>query len=216
MADELLPEIKQPVLPLPINELFEPPRIPQYKWGDIVGGDLKQEGDMVGNLSTDPAEIIKTVTENTDKSFMDLTDTPDSYVGEAGDFLKVASDESGVGFETVVFYVTYTFYEHTIAQSAGMGIPATIMVDRACTIDKVYIHVETAPGANKTITVDVNKNGTTIFTTQGNRPSITETSTEDESGTPDVVALAKNDKLTMDIDVHDGAADKLSVYVRCK
>jgi len=214
MADELLPEIKQPILPLPINELFEPPRIPQYKWGDIVGGDLKQEGDIVGNLSTDPVEIIKTVTENTEKSFLDLTDTPDSYAGEAGKIPKVNSTENGLEF--IVANVTYTFYEQTISQSAGMGIPATIIVDRVCTIDKVYIHVETAPGAGKTITVDVNKNGTTIFTTQGNRPSITEISTEDESGTPDVVTLTKNDKLTMDIDVHDGAADKLSVYVRCK
>jgi len=112
--------------------------------------------------------------------------------------------------------VTFTFYEHTVSQSAGMGIPKTIVVDRDCTIDKVYIHLETAPGSAKTLTVDVNKNGTTIFTTQSKRPSITGTATVDESDTPDVVVLAKNDLLEMDIDVSDGAADKLSVYVRCK
>lgn len=111
--------------------------------------------------------------------------------------------------------VTYTFYEHEIAQAANKGIPQTITVDRAATIDKVYIHLETAPGSGKTLTVDVNKGGTTIFTTQGNRPSIADTSTTDESGTPDVTSLAKNDELTMDVDLHNGASAKLSVYVRC-
>jgi len=112
--------------------------------------------------------------------------------------------------------VTYTFYEYSVAQSANMGIPATIVVDRNCTIDKVYIQVETAPGSGKTITVDIHKNGTTIFTTQGNRPSIAGTATTDESGVPSIVNLLKNDLLTMDIDVHDGSATQLSVYVRCK
>jgi hypothetical protein len=74
-------------------------------------------------------------------------------------------------------------------------------VATALTITEVYLMVGTAPGSSKTFTVDVNKNGTTIFTTQENRPSITDTNTEDTSGTPDVTALAKNDKLTVDVDV---------------
>lgn len=122
----------------------------------------------------------------------------------------------GEAEDLVVSKVTYTFYEHTIAQSAGKGIPATIVIDRKCTIEKIFIQVETAPGGGNTITIDINKNGTTIFTTQGGRPSITGTSTTDESSTPNIVNLVKNDKLTMDIDVHDGAAAQLSVYVRCK
>lgn len=112
-------------------------------------------------------------------------------------------------------YLTFTFYEASISQATGKGIPKTIVVDRSCTIVEVYAQVETAPGSAKTLTVDVNKNGTTIFTTQGNRPSITGTGTTDTSGTPDVIALTKNDLLTMDIDTHDGVAAKLSVYVRC-
>lgn len=68
-------------------------------------------------------------------------------------------------------------------------------------IDEVYLMVGTAPGSGKTFTVDVNKGGTTIFTTQGNRPSIADTATEDTSGTPDVTTFAKNDKFTIDVDV---------------
>lgn len=111
-------------------------------------------------------------------------------------------------------YLTFTFYEDEITQAVGKGIPKTIIVDRDCWIDKVYINLETAPGAGKTLTVDINLSGTTIFTTQGNRPSITGSSTSDEA-TPNMTYLSKNDKLTMDIDTHDGAADKLTCYIRC-
>jgi hypothetical protein len=79
-------------------------------------------------------------------------------------------------------------------------------VATALTITEVYLMVGTAPGSGKTFTVDVNKNGTTIFTTQGNRPSIADTATEDTSGVPDVTALAKNDKLTVDIDTSTAAS----------
>ena len=125
---------------------------------------------------------------------------------KGGDVLINPRIIGGSAERTSTTNVTYTFYEYSIAQSADMGVPATIVVDRNCTIDKVYIQVETAPGSGKTITVDVHKNGTTIFTTQGNRPSIAGTATTDESGIPSIVDLLKNDLLTMDIDVHDGIA----------
>lgn len=112
--------------------------------------------------------------------------------------------------------LTYTFYEDIVASGTGKGIPKTIVADRDCTILEVYIKVETAPGGSDTITVDVNKGGTTIFTTQGNRPSITGSGTTDTSGTPDIVSLAKNDEITMDIDTAEGSVAKLSVYVRCR
>lgn len=124
------------------------------------------------------------------------------------DFAKTLQDSNE--------FLTFTFYEASIASGAGKGVPKTIVVDRACVIEKIYVQVETAPGAGKTLTIDVNKNGTTIFTTQGNRPSITGANTTDESGTPDVTALAKNNLLTMDIDVSDGSPATLSVYVRCR
>lgn len=48
--------------------------------------------------------------------------------------------------------------------------------------------------------VDVNKNGTTIFTTQGNRPSIATTEVVSTLATPDVQNLEPGDYLTVDID----------------
>lgn len=67
------------------------------------------------------------------------------------------------------------------------------------TITEVYASVKTAPtGAD--LIIDVNKNGTTIFSTQGNRPTIADGTTSGTSGTPDITSLVKNDKLTIDID----------------
>jgi len=82
------------------------------------------------------------------------------------------------------------------------------------TIDKVWIYVKTAPSGGP-CTVDVNKNGTTIFTDQAKRPSIADGANSDESDTPDVTTLTKNDLLTIDIDEANGAKD-LTVHVRVK
>lgn len=69
------------------------------------------------------------------------------------------------------------------------------------TITGVSASVGTAP-AGADIQVDVNKNGTTIFTTQSNRPIITAGTQFDASGTPDVTAMSgpNVDYLTVDID----------------
>lgn len=88
----------------------------------------------------------------------------------------------------------------------------------AGTIEEVYVMAKTAPGADKTLTVDVNKGGTTIFTTQGNRPSLVDTATEATSGTPDVTTFAKNDKFTIDVDIStaDTAIADVVVLIRGK
>lgn len=47
---------------------------------------------------------------------------------------------------------------------------------------------------------DVNKNGTTIFTTQGNRPTVAAGTLTDLSSTPDVTTAAAGDYITVDVD----------------
>lgn len=67
-----------------------------------------------------------------------------------------------------------------------------------CTILSVRASVGTAPtGAG--LIVDINKNGTTIFTTQSNRPTIAPGTNTDNS-VPDVTTLLAGDYLTIDID----------------
>jgi hypothetical protein len=68
----------------------------------------------------------------------------------------------------------------------------------ALTITRVWADVNTAP-TGASLIVDVHKDGTTIFTTQSNRPTITATNYEDD-GTPDVTTWADGSYLTMDVD----------------
>lgn len=69
----------------------------------------------------------------------------------------------------------------------------------SCTISGVRASVGTAPTGSSVI-VDVNKNGTTIYTTQGNRPTIAAAGNTALGGTPDVTALTTSDYLSFDVD----------------
>ena len=72
-------------------------------------------------------------------------------------------------------------------------------VDQSYTISTVLASVGTAPtGAN--LIFDVNKNGTTIFTTQGDRPTIVAGEFVDLASTPAVTGLVSGDYLTVDVD----------------
>lgn len=67
------------------------------------------------------------------------------------------------------------------------------------TILGVRAAVGTPPTGDDAI-VDVNKNGTTIFTTQGNRPTISDGNATSTEATPDVTSVDEGDLLTVDID----------------
>jgi hypothetical protein len=84
----------------------------------------------------------------------------------------------------------------TLDVAAGAG---RYPVPQAATILAARAAVGTAP-TGASLIVDVNKNGTTIFSTQGNRPTITASSTSSAEATPDVTTLAEGDLLSVDID----------------
>ncbi|MBI5789276.1 MAG: hypothetical protein HZA78_10520 [Candidatus Schekmanbacteria bacterium] len=91
------------------------------------------------------------------------------------------------------------------------------IVPQALTIEKVYIYCKTTGASGNTV-VDVNKNSTSIFTNQGNRPSLAynDADKKAESGLPDVTALTEGDIVSIDIDsIADGAAD-LAVILICR
>lgn len=84
------------------------------------------------------------------------------------------------------------------ALTTGAGTKR-LYVGRSLSIANVTVGVNTAP-TGASIIVDVNKNGTTIFTTQGNRPTIAASGFSDVSSVPDVTSLASGDYITVDID----------------
>lgn len=84
----------------------------------------------------------------------------------------------------------------TLDVGAGSG---RFVFPFAATISEVRMVVGTAPSGASLI-CDVNKNGTTIFTTQANRPTISSNQTTSPAATPAVTAVAAGDVLSVDID----------------
>lgn len=126
----------------------------------------------------------------------------------------------------IVDYITPTG-EIVFSFAVPINTPDTTGTDKgvfpfapgvAGTIEEVYLMAKTAPGAGKTLTVDVHKGGTTIFTTQGNRPSLVDTAKTDTSGAPEVNTFVKNDLFTIDVDVSTAttAVEDVIVLIRGK
>lgn len=83
----------------------------------------------------------------------------------------------------------------------------------AWTLLSVQIDVDTAPSGGSVV-VDVNKAGTTVFTTQANRPTITTGNTTSTKVTAiDVTSVPDGSYLTVDIDTATSPAAGLQVTV---
>lgn len=93
----------------------------------------------------------------------------------------------------------------------------SIIIPRALKIIDIRLTVDIAPtGAD--LIIDINKNGTTLYTTQANRPIIAIDGTSIQAILPDIITLAIGDKLTLDIDQIGStiAGENLSVIVICE
>lgn len=98
--------------------------------------------------------------------------------------------------------------------SVETAIDAAYVVPAAVTVTDVYI-MHRHGGDGGSCVVDINEGGTTLYTTQGNRPTLS-SSTADltvvTATDPDDTALAAGAVLTCDIDtVQDGAQQDLIV-----
>ena len=96
--------------------------------------------------------------------------------------------------------------ESFVFSSGAPGIPLAVTagthrlyMEYACTVKVVRASVGTAP-TGATLIVDVNKNGTTIYGTQGNRPTIAISGNTATGGAASGASLAAGDYLTVDID----------------
>ncbi len=83
-------------------------------------------------------------------------------------------------------------------------------------IDEVQGHVGTAP-TDASLIIDVNDDGVTVFTTQGNRPTIVSAGTDDTSEAADGgTAIAKDSVITIDVDQIGStiAGADLTIHIR--
>lgn len=98
---------------------------------------------------------------------------------------------------TLTFSLTSFFKTGTLAVITGTQ---RLPIDGTYTVVGTRLTVGTAP-TGASLIVDIHKNGTTIYTTQANRPTITAAANAGGPGaTPDVTTLAAGDYLTVDID----------------
>jgi hypothetical protein len=112
------------------------------------------------------------------------------------------------------------FFQHTLTVAGGLSVntdlAAHFQMPQKALIDEVRVHVGTAP-TGQALIVDVNDDGTTIFTTQGNRPTIADGTNDATSGAADGgTAVAKDSVITVDVDqVGSGTAGSdLTVFIR--
>ena len=74
----------------------------------------------------------------------------------------------------------------------------SVIVPYNMTIDNVKYSMDGIP-SGASVLIDLHKNGTSIYTTQANRPEINDGSIH--TGTlPDIITLAEGDKLTLEVD----------------
>lgn len=99
----------------------------------------------------------------------------------------------------------------------GTSVCPIIIVTRAMTIVKAYGAVKTAPTGTSVI-VDLNKNGSTIWSNQADRLTILASATTGNTTSFNTTTLADGDLLTMDIDQVGGtiAGADLTVALKCK
>ena len=158
---------------------------------DLSGEDLanlgtKEHHDLDG-LGDDDHSAVYLAKDNTNPY------TPASDYHPA---TKKYVDESSGGGTIVGQFVLPRTGELSVGTDVS---PLPIFAGGSLIITEVYAYVKTAP-VGAALIIDVNKNGTTIFTTQSGRPQIASGANSDTSDEPDITSLIKNDKLTIDID----------------
>lgn len=101
------------------------------------------------------------------------------------------------------------------AQTVKTGTSKVPMLGSG-TIVAVKAYVNTAP-TGASLIVDVNKNGTTIYGTQGNRPTVAAAANAATVGAHSVTTYAVNDVLSVDVDQIGStvAGSDLVVVVYC-
>ncbi len=131
-------------------------------------------------------------------------ESPDTDSGAAAlhHTLGVGANQAAAGNHThtapaITREAIFTFSSALVVQSGAIRIYNKL--GSTLTIQKVFLAVNTAP-TGAAIIVDVNRNGTTIFTTQANRPQIADGANTGESSSIDVSSFADGDYLQADID----------------
>lgn len=135
--------------------------------------------------------------------------------GVANNWILAANGAGQAAWEEIIDQDTggadiHLFIDGRLSALADVG---RYIIPRNCTISGVSATIKDKGSAGSTI-VDVHKNGTTIFTTQANRPTIPYDDADGKaSGTPDITSVALGDVLTVDIDSAATGAGTIEIVI---
>lgn len=172
-----------------------------------------QDTDIPATIARD-SEVTSAVAAHVD----DTTDAHDASaisVADAGGYLTATEVEAALQ-ELAARQVFEWVFRKAGTLSVTTNVGEYFRAGFACRITEVQVHVGTAP-TGAALIVDVNDDGTTVFTTQGNRPQVADGANDDTSGTPDGgTSVVKDSVITIDVDqVGSGTAGAdLTVHVR--
>jgi hypothetical protein len=133
-------------------------------------------------------------------------------VGSTGQRLSVVSGAPVWADDPDVWCIAVS--DETTAITAGTA-KVTWYVPYACTVLEVFIGV-TTQSSSGVVTADVNKAGTSIFSTNPSIDASEDTSLTGTAAVLSTTSLAKGDKMTVDIDAAGTGAKGLKVYMRVR
>lgn len=111
---------------------------------------------------------------------------------------KNADKDKPVALRGLLIPVTFLLAQGGVA-TTGVSKTAAVVIPTGCMLVKAFIYAKTAPTGADFI-VDVNKNGTTIWSTQGNRLKLVAGATTGNQITFNTSTFVEGDVLTIDID----------------
>lgn len=131
----------------------------------------------------------------------------DVYIDTTNDVAYIATDTASSSDWTTASPATVTVPQYhdvtlpdTFTDTAGaQGIASAWLAPTTGTLVKAEVWCDTAP-ANGSITIDLHKNGTTVFTGGTERPVIATSSTSDVSGAPSITTMAAGDLFQFQVD----------------
>ena len=150
----------------------------------------------------------------------------DGFPGEKGDTGagfpqggakgQMLSKKSGTDYDTEWAYPVKALVLESAGDLAVGTSKAFVPVPFNMEITKVKAQVLAAPTGSSLI-LDINVNGSSIYTTQANRPTITAGDYLIEAELPDDVSLETDDMITIDIDQVGStvAGSNLAVTITC-
>jgi hypothetical protein len=179
---------------------------------DVVAGTVTLTDDTTNYIEVTAAGVVSDNTTGFTSGQIPLY----TAVTASGEITTVTDKRAFIG-RTEIQKRGISFYiDGELSVDTGLAI-FVVPLGLTLTIASVYVRVGTAP-VDASLIVDVNKNGTTIFTTQGNRPTITTGNTSATSAAPDVTSITAADYITIDVDQVGSttAGSDLSITINCE